>query len=850
MANPKWFDDNVYMTNKLAQLKATDADTYGSWDMYQLENAFTEAGFGGAEGAYAHFNEYGNSKDENISPNANFIPSQYYVFKAAALYHDGDVNAVTSVESAYVASAIKDAGMSAWQHYIDFGTKEGINPSNNFDTAKYLQAKADALNAQAGTTEWTADKVADAFKAANMNALSHAMQYADGSAGEAAAAFGSDGKPTGAYAVDNKISGGDAGQTFTLTQDIDDFTGTDGDDVFIGNLGAARVTIQSGDKINGGEGEDTFEIYGGFGTMPSNISSVEVFKIDESAAALNLSQYTKASTGLEKVVVNNASALNGTVTTSDGQSLSLSTGATNLKTAGAVTWAAGTTDTSATLTLNGYQGKATLSTPAAATDATNFNITGAKLETMNIESTGAANKVDTLNMAATTKNLVLTGDQNFTARDVQAGGAYTGLTSIDASNAEGNVTLTVGGVTGSTFTYAGSKGNDKLTISAGEMAALGAGTQLAGGEGDNDILITQDVTANLTDPVLAKFAATTGFEALGFGGAAATQVDASKLSSATFAKHFVDSATGNLTLNNVQSGTMVDVLDGTGNLVINGDRNATSITVNMGDSTTANVAGGNTTFSNAITNITVTSNGTGVAGNANNMGTVTAAAGATLDISGSEALSLTMAAAGKVDAADLSGNLTVGNVNTATVALTTGLIAGNSAVITGTGNNTVCVGADQTADGLQALVTLGSGSGNDVIAVNGTAGLLATNSATNMLVINNFEAGKDHLYIGVGNASAAGIGTATTMGLGANVTVNAKGVITAGYSTLAEFLAGMKAATLATAAVGDAVVWTDGTNSYVASANAANTVGNVTVVELAGVVATELVDAGDYFTIS
>lgn len=147
-------------------------------------------------------------------------------------------------------------------------------------------------------------------------------------------------------------------------------------------------------------------------------------------------------------------------------------------------------------------------------------------------------------------------------------------------------------------------------------------------------------------------------------------------------------------------------------------------------------------------------------------------------------------------------------------------------------------------------MTLGSGSGNDVVAVNGTAGLLATGSATNMLVINNFETGKDHLYIGVGGASAAGIGTATTMGLGTNVTVNAKGVITAGYSTLAEFLAGMKTATLATAAVGDAVVWTDGTNSYVASANAAATAGNVTVVELAGVVATELVDAGDYFTIS
>ena len=181
MANPKWFDDNVYLTNKLAQLKAADADTYGSWNVAAVEQAFADAGFPGDEGAYEHFKQYGNTADENISPNSHFVADQYYIFKAAQYYNE-DVSAVTPAHAAYVRTAIHDAGMSAWQHYVDYGTEEGVNPSNDFDTNKYLQAKADALNAAAvdGKTTWTAAEVAKAISDAGMNALSHAIQYADG----------------------------------------------------------------------------------------------------------------------------------------------------------------------------------------------------------------------------------------------------------------------------------------------------------------------------------------------------------------------------------------------------------------------------------------------------------------------------------------------------------------------------------------------------------------------------------------------------------------------------------------------------------------------------------------------
>ena len=68
---------------------------------------------------------------------------------------------------------MKDAftanGLSAWEHYQQFGTAEGINPSADFDTVKYLEAKAAAMNALGGDKVWTAADVADAFAENGLN---------------------------------------------------------------------------------------------------------------------------------------------------------------------------------------------------------------------------------------------------------------------------------------------------------------------------------------------------------------------------------------------------------------------------------------------------------------------------------------------------------------------------------------------------------------------------------------------------------------------------------------------------------------------------------------------------------
>ena len=187
MANPKWFNADKYLENKLAQLQATDPE--GNWTVYSMAQAFANEGYEGEEGAYQHFLDYGMA--EEVSPNALFDAETYYANKLASLQS----NAETAEEWADktvddVKAAFDEAGLSAWEHYQQYGTAEGINPSAEFDTAKYLQAKADALNAAGGDKVWTAEDVAEAFADAGLNALEHYELYGkSGAEGEVAEGY-------------------------------------------------------------------------------------------------------------------------------------------------------------------------------------------------------------------------------------------------------------------------------------------------------------------------------------------------------------------------------------------------------------------------------------------------------------------------------------------------------------------------------------------------------------------------------------------------------------------------------------------------------------------------------------
>ena len=163
MANPTWFDYEFYMGAKLAQMQK--ADPAGNWTTGKLVDAFAQNGFLGEDGAYEHFVQFGANED--VAPNADFNASEYYAAKAAQFY-GVEPSAVTELDIANVKAIIAENGMNAWTHYVQYGSDEGVNPSNAFDADAYLDAKTAALVAagekQPDGSEWTPEAVQKAIE--------------------------------------------------------------------------------------------------------------------------------------------------------------------------------------------------------------------------------------------------------------------------------------------------------------------------------------------------------------------------------------------------------------------------------------------------------------------------------------------------------------------------------------------------------------------------------------------------------------------------------------------------------------------------------------------------------------
>ena len=179
----KWFDPTVYMQNKLAQMQATDP----AYTMSDLVAAFADAGFVGEEGYFQHFLQFGAA--EEVAPNAYFNANEYYAAKAAQFY--GEAFTGSELQIAQVKTLINKEGMNAWTHYQQFGSAEGVNPSNAVDASDYCAAKAEAMNAAGQKdpdgNDWTAESIAKAIDDAGMSVLEHYLTYAGTDEGEVAA---------------------------------------------------------------------------------------------------------------------------------------------------------------------------------------------------------------------------------------------------------------------------------------------------------------------------------------------------------------------------------------------------------------------------------------------------------------------------------------------------------------------------------------------------------------------------------------------------------------------------------------------------------------------------------------
>lgn len=116
--------------------------------------------------AESHYAQYGLV--ERTSPNEWFNTNEYLLAKAAQLNAAQGVDTWTadSVAAAFAAAGYTDA----YQHFIDWGWKEGVNPSNAFDLSTYLELKA-------AQSSLTVAELTAALEAAGLDPISHYEEW-------------------------------------------------------------------------------------------------------------------------------------------------------------------------------------------------------------------------------------------------------------------------------------------------------------------------------------------------------------------------------------------------------------------------------------------------------------------------------------------------------------------------------------------------------------------------------------------------------------------------------------------------------------------------------------------------
>ncbi|WP_302556236.1 bluetail domain-containing putative surface protein [uncultured Desulfovibrio sp.] len=513
MATPKWFDANAYMQNKLAQLKAQEPDA--GWTLDKVYDTFRDADFVGTEGQYEHFVQYGAA--EEVAPNAYFDADEYYAAKAKQYYEEELKQEFTGSEEqiAYVKSLIKDAGMNAWTHYQQFGSAEGVNPSNAFDASDYCAAKAEAMN-NAGQkapdgTDWTAESIAKAIDDAGMSVLEHYLTYAGTGEGEVAAGS--------TYPVSGDEQVSKPGETFYLTADRDSLVGTSGDDVF---RATTAGDMNDFDTVDGGAGNDTLEVYTD-DALKGTFTNIENLVVagTTAAASYDLSSFSKSFTLKadadtevtdvtgQKLVLDGVGAKALTVKMAADQA-SVELVSQNRSGDNTFTLESGAALKSVNLTLD-----------EAASSVKFGGARAASIETLAVKavesSTADVATVDLGNLSGL-KDITVTGDASVTLNAVDTA---TELEILNASNATGGVT--VDSKLANTAAFTGGAGNDTITLGASTQAhdmgagddtvkiteALGKGVSINGGDG----IDTLEMTTNIAKDFRVGDAIT-GFETL------------------------------------------------------------------------------------------------------------------------------------------------------------------------------------------------------------------------------------------------------------------------------------------------------------------------------------------------
>lgn len=665
MATSKWFDADVYMDNKLAQLKAQDPE--GGWTLDKVYNAFRDAGFVGTEGQYEHFVQYG--ADEEVAPNAYFDADEYYAAKAKQYYEEELKQEFNGSEEqiARVKAKIKDAGMNAWTHYQQFGSAEGVDPSNAFDASAYCAAKALAMN-DAGQkdpdgNDWTAESIAKAIDDAGMSVLEHYLTYAGTGEGEVAAGS------TYPVADDDQVA--HPGDTVVVDGSATTYTGTAGDDTFYVD---AEAQLQEYNTLDGGEGNDTLILdnQAQAGTI-KNIENLVVRAGNDKTYDLSAfsTSFTLEKAGA-KVTVDNVTGQKLVVSsnTNEGSKLTVNT-------------AAG--QTSVDLTSQNRSGEQTfdlsgdsLTSVKLAMDegAKDVAFTGstAKVTDLAVTATASAAEDDAASIDAT----ALTNLANVTVAGAGAvaltvSAANAALKTVDATANTGGVEVDLSAAPAKAA-FTGGAGDDYLKLDDSTAAAhtLGAGddtVEISAVPTSNDFSVDGGEgidTLQMTATVAAKFRAVDvvkNFEILNLNGGSGTidmdnfgDIDHVVVGGAT-------AWTNTLNIDNMANGGTFEYADGIANKTVTidvkdakaHDTDVLNVTIAADDDVTT---GGLTAADVETINITADDtklDADGTAGT-HTMATLTAAAATTVNISGNAGLTLTNLKANAVETIDASTN--------------------------------------------------------------------------------------------------------------------------------------------------------------------------------------------------
>ena len=461
MAAPKWFEYQTYFDNKLAQMQQDFPQ--GDWTAESLTAAFVADGFPvDADGMYAHFEQWGNTLAENISPNSFFDVNYYMQSKLEQMQKTDPSYTMAQLENAFDV-----AGLTAWDHYTQWGFMEGINPSADFNTDEYMQAKLEQM--QKTDPSYTMEQLDEAFKAADLNPIEHWFDW---------------GIDEGLSYQPGEPSPLPPATEYTdvpLELGVTAYEGTADNENFVANLttSSKTSTLTRDTTIDGDGGNDMLTVNmetswnQGFATdnALTNVETVTLNNVKGSSMTFNATN----TDGVQTWVLNeNGGNINLTRLPEAGVEVDL-VGLAGKNTA-SIEFAKGVTDGSSDAMTIGLDNVGTFK--ASGNKAANIKMAG--IEDVTVDATGK-NLVD-LSGVSNATSLAATGAGDLTVEAVAGtvrsfdGGEATGNLNVNLTNANNYVKSVVMGA-----------GDDKVTVSN-----LQATATVTGNEGEDEFIIQGD----------------------------------------------------------------------------------------------------------------------------------------------------------------------------------------------------------------------------------------------------------------------------------------------------------------------------------------------------------------------